>query len=132
MAAVEERIVDRHVLKLLRSMLNAGVLEDGAVRRSRAGTPQGGMISPVLCNVYLHRLDRAWGTRGRGVLCRYADDLVVMCKTKGEAQEALASLRTLLAELGLEPTAAKTRIVHLRGRRGDRLPRLSSPLGARP
>jgi len=51
MAAVEERIVDRHVLKLLRSMLSAGVMTDGAVRRSGAGTPQGGVISPVLCNV---------------------------------------------------------------------------------
>ena len=113
MAAVEERIVDRHVLKLLRSLLSAGVMEDGAVRRSGAGTPQGGVISPVLCNVYLHRLDRHWQTHGRGVLCRYADDLVVMCKTRGEAEAALASLRTLLAQLGLEPKAARTRIVHL-------------------
>ena len=113
MAAVEERIVDRHLLKLLRSMLSAGVMVDGAVRRSGAGTPQGGVISPVLCNVYLHRLDRQWETRGHGVLARYADDLVVMCKTKREAEAALAALRTLLAELGLEPKAAKTRIVHL-------------------
>ena len=113
MAALEERIVDRHVLKLLRSLLSAGVMEDGAVRRSGAGTPQGGVISPVLCNVYLHRLDRQWQTLGHGVLCRYADDLVVMCKTRNEAEAALASLRTLLAELGLEPKAAKTRIVHL-------------------
>jgi len=113
MAAVEERIVDRHVLKLLRAMLRAGVMVDGGVRRSGAGTPQGGVISPVLCNVYLHRLDRQWETRGHGVLCRYADDLVVMCKTKGEAEAALAALRSLLAELGLEPKAAKTRIVHL-------------------
>jgi RNA-directed DNA polymerase len=85
MAVLEERIVDRHVLKLLRSMLSAGVMTDGAVRRSDAGTPQGGVISPVLCNVYLHRLDRQWQTRGHGVLCRYADDLVVMCKTRSEA-----------------------------------------------
>jgi group II intron reverse transcriptase/maturase len=113
MAVLEERIVDRHVLKLLRSMLSAGVMTDGAVRRSDAGTPQGGVISPVLCNVYLHRLDRQWQTRGHGVLCRYADDLVVMCKTRSEAVAALASLRALLAELGLEPKAAKTRIVHL-------------------
>jgi RNA-directed DNA polymerase len=114
MATVEERIVDRHVLKLLRSMLGAGVMVDGAVRRNSAGTPQGGVISPVLCNVYLNRLDRQWETRGCGVLCRYADDLVAMCKTKREAEAALAALRTLLAELGLEPKAAKTRIVYLR------------------
>src|SRR4051795_12670856 len=57
MSAIEERIVDRHLLKLLRAMLRAGVLEDGSVKRSGTGTPQGGVISPVLCNVYLHRLD---------------------------------------------------------------------------
>src|ERR671931_544967 len=56
MAAIEERIVDRHLLKLLRAMLRAGVLEQGAVTRSTTGTPQGGVISPVLCNVFLHRL----------------------------------------------------------------------------
>ena len=73
MSAIEERIVDRHVLKLLRAMLRAGVMEDGAVRRSGSGTPQGGVISPVLCNVYLHRLDRQWAdarTRGAGALRR--------------------------------------------------------------
>ena len=70
--AVEERICDQPVLKLLRAMLRAGVMEDGQVRRTAAGTPQGGVISPVTCNVYLHRLDRAWDERD-GVLCRYAD-----------------------------------------------------------
>lgn len=114
MQAVEERIVDRHLLKLLRALLRAGVMEEGAVRRSVSGTPQGGVVSPLLCNVYLHRLDRAWQARGAGVLCRYADDLVVMCKTNREAERALAALRVLLAELGLEPKEAKTRIVHLR------------------
>jgi len=114
MTAIEERIADRHVLKLLRSMLRAGVLEDGAVRRSAAGTPQGGVISPCLCNVYLHRLDRQWQTRGHGVLVRYADDLLAICKTEREAEGALAALTAILAELGLELKAAKTRIVHLR------------------
>jgi RNA-directed DNA polymerase len=113
MRAIEERIVDRHLLKLLRALLRAGVMEEGAVRRSISGTPQGGVISPLLCNVYLHRLDRAWQTRGGGVLCRYADDLVVICRTKREAERALAALRVLLAELVLEPKEAKTRIVHL-------------------
>ncbi len=76
MAAIEERISDRKLLKLLRAMLRAGVMERGAVRRSVTGTPQGGVLSPVLCNVYLHRLDRQWRTRGCGELVRYADDLV--------------------------------------------------------
>src|SRR3954454_5767325 len=74
MSAIEERIVDRHLLKLLRAMLHAGVLKSGTVNRTGSGTPQGGVISPVLCNVYLHRLDRQWARRGTGVLIRYADD----------------------------------------------------------
>jgi RNA-directed DNA polymerase len=114
MSAIEERIVDRHVLKLLRAMLRAGVMEDRAVKRSDAGTPQGGVISPLLCNVYLHRLDRQWAERGDGVLVRYADDVVVMCRTRGEAEHALDALRAILAELGLTLKDAKTRIVQLR------------------
>src|SRR5215217_6142642 len=89
-------------------------MKQGAVRREVAGTPQGGVISPVLCNVYLHRLDRQWQTRGSGVLVRYADDLVVLCGTRREAENALGALTAILAELGLELKRAKTRIVHLR------------------
>ncbi len=114
MSAIEERIVDRQILKLLRAMLRAGVMEDRAVRRSVAGTPQGGVVSPVLCNVYLHRLDRQWAARGAGVLVRFADDLVVLCSSEAEAQCALEALRAILAELGLQTKDAKTRIVHLR------------------
>jgi group II intron reverse transcriptase/maturase len=114
MSAIEERIVDRHVLKLLRAMLRSGVMEDGSVMRSGAGTPQGGVISPCLCNVYLHRLDRQWTERGHGVLVRYADDLLALCRTRAEAEAALTALREILAELGLELKDAKTRIVHLK------------------
>jgi RNA-directed DNA polymerase len=114
MSAIEERIVDRRLLKLLRAMLRAGVMEDRVVRRSEAGTPQGGVISPCLCNVYLHRLDRQWAERGHGVLTRFADDLVVMCHTREEAERALAALRLILSELGLTLKDAKTRIVELR------------------
>ena len=113
MEAVEERIYDRKLLKLVRAMLRAGVMESGAVRHSVTGTPQGGVVSPLLANVYLHRVDREWETRGRGVLVRYADDLVVLCGTQREADAALALLRELVAELGLELKAEKTRIVHL-------------------
>ena len=113
MSAIEERVSDRNLLKLLRATLRAGVMADGAVHREDTGTPQGGVVSPVLCNVYLHRLDRQWAERGTGVLVRFADDLVVMCHTKREAEAALSALRSILAELGLEPKAAKTRIVHL-------------------
>ncbi len=113
MQAVEERVSDQGVLKLLRAMLRAGVMQDGSVRRPVTGTPQGGVISPLLANVYLHRLDRAWDGREHGVLIRYADDLVVMCASRQQAEAALARLVDLLADLGLEPKAAKTRIVHL-------------------
>jgi len=113
MSAIEERISDRHVLKLLRAMLRSGVMEDGVVTREVTGTPQGGVISPCLCNVYLHRLDRQWEDRGHGVLVRFADDLLAMCRTRVEAEAALAALRLILAELGLELKDAKTRIVHL-------------------
>jgi group II intron reverse transcriptase/maturase len=113
MQAVQERVCDQAVLKLLRAMLRAGVMEGGSVRKSVTGTPQGGVVSPLLANVYLHRLDRAWDVRRHGVLVRYADDLVVMCKSRQQAEDALAWLRLVLADLGLEPKAAKTRIVHL-------------------
>jgi group II intron reverse transcriptase/maturase len=111
--AVQERVCDRAVLGLLREMLRAGVMQDGSLRRSAAGTPQGGVVSPLLCNVYLHRLDRAWSAGEHGVLVRYADDALVMCATREQAEAALARLTALLAGLGLEPKAAKTRIVHL-------------------
>ena len=112
MQAVQERVCDQPVLKLLRAMLRAGVMEDGQLRRPAAGTPQGGVVSPVLCNVYLHRLDRAWDEQD-GVLVRYADDAIVMCWSRSQAERALERLTGLLADLGLEPKAAKTRIVHL-------------------
>jgi group II intron reverse transcriptase/maturase len=113
MSAIEERISDRHVLKLLRAMLRAGVMQDGTVTRDVAGTPQGGVLSPCLCNVYLHRLDRQWAERGHGALVRFADDLLVMCRTQREAEAALAAMRQILGELGLRLKDAKTRIVHL-------------------
>ena len=113
MQAVEERVCDQPVLKLLRVMLRAGVMEDGQLRRPVTGTPQGGVISPVLCNVYLHRVDREWDEHD-GVLVRFADDAVVMCWSRSQAERALERLTALLADLGLEPKAAKTRIVQLK------------------
>jgi RNA-directed DNA polymerase len=113
MQAVEERVCDQAVLALIRALLRAGVMDGGSLRRGAAGTPQGGVVSPLLCNACLHRLDRAWSAAEYGVLVRYADDVVVMCDSREQAEAALARLTVLLAELGLEPKAAKTRIVHL-------------------
>jgi RNA-directed DNA polymerase len=94
-------------------MLRAGVMQDGAITRSATGTPQGGVLSPCLANIYLHRLDRQWADRGCGVFVRYADDLLVLCHSRQEAEQALAALTAILAEHGLELKHAKTRIVHL-------------------
>ncbi|MEV4363398.1 group II intron reverse transcriptase/maturase [Nonomuraea sp. NPDC049625] len=112
MQAIEERVCDQSVLKLLRVILRAGVMQDGQVRRGVTGTSQGSPLSPLLCNVYLHRLDREWDGSD-GTLVRFADDLIVMCWSQSQAERALRRLVDLLAGLGLEPKLAKTRIVHL-------------------
>jgi group II intron reverse transcriptase/maturase len=108
-----ERISDRRVLKLLRSWLRAGVLEGETLMRPEVGSPQGSPISPLLANVYLNALDRAWEDRhgGLGVLVRYADDLLILCRTRAQAEAAMAQLRALLADLGLGLAEDKTRLV---------------------
>jgi hypothetical protein len=77
------------------------------------GAAQGGPISPLLCNICLHRLDREWSVCEYGVLVRFADDLLVMCKSRQQAEAALARPRRVLVELGLAPGEPKTRVVQL-------------------
>src|SRR2546427_11074626 len=109
------------MLKLLRQWLAAGVMDDGRWRATMAGTPQGGVISPLLSNIYLHVLDRVWEDRCAplGTLVRYADDFVVMCDTKRAVEEAHRRVSAALTRLGLELHAEKPRAVDLaRGREG--------------
>jgi group II intron reverse transcriptase/maturase len=112
---IERRVCDRRMLKLLRGWLRAGVFEGGIVSPIDAGTPQGSPISPLLANIALHVLDQAWRGGGQrlGMLVRYADDLVVLCATREQAEQARELVAAILDMLGLRLHPEKTRIAHL-------------------
>lgn len=113
-ARVAEEIADGKVLSLIRGWLTAGVLEEGVVRTQIAGTPQGGVVSPLLANIYLHAFDREMVRRGYRVV-RYADDLVVMCKSPKKARRALEVVQQLLTrDLKLTLHPEKTRLTSFR------------------
>lgn len=109
---VKETVVDGSVLELLKKFLKAGVLEGGSFQINENGTPQGGVISPLLANIYLHPLDQVMSERGHR-LTRYADDFVICCKTQKGAERVMKSaVRLLEREMGLTVHPEKTKIVN--------------------
>jgi RNA-directed DNA polymerase len=112
MEKVRERITDGKVLTLIRSWLTAGVMEDDQFHETEVGSPQGGVISPLFGNIYMNHFD--WGMKERGfAVVRYADDAVILCKTKEQAEEAYLAAKTILeGELQLRMHPEKTKVVH--------------------
>ncbi len=110
--AVNEEVADGSVLRLVRTFLEAGVLDGSTRIEVEEGTPQGGPLSPLLANLYLHPLDTALEAHGYEFV-RYADDFVVLARTPAEAEEALRLIREVLTALGLRLNESKTRVVHL-------------------
>ena len=118
MKFIEHRIADKRVLRHIKKWLNAGVLEDGTRRRSEEGVPQGGSISPLLSNIYLHYVFDLWAkqwrqrhARGDVVIVRFCDDFVVCFQHKWEATRFLADLRERLGKFNLELHDDKTRLI---------------------
>ena len=115
MLLVEQKISDKRVLKLIRNWLKAGVMEEGNLEATEIGSPQGGVISPLLANIYLNVLDHLWEKRYKhlGDLVRYADDMVVMTRTKRDAIETWKILHSIFHKLEIEINREKSNIVNI-------------------
>jgi group II intron reverse transcriptase/maturase len=113
MSFVAEEISDGKVLSLIKSWLKAGVMNEGEIEETTVGTPQGGVISPLLANIYLHEMDeqvtRLYGVR----MVRYADDVVILCKTKDKAGRTMKRVEEILTGLKLRLNKTKTKIVNV-------------------
>jgi group II intron reverse transcriptase/maturase len=117
MKLVEQRICDKRILKLIRKWLKAGVVKDDQFYETEIGSPQGGVISPLLANIYLNYLDTLWEKKFStlGTLVRYADDFVILCKTKAQALEAIHVLKAVFQKLELQMNTSKSKLVNLWG-----------------
>jgi group II intron reverse transcriptase/maturase len=118
---VRQRVRDGVLLRLIGKWLHAGVMEDGAIEYPEAGTPQGGCVSPVLANIYLHEVLDEWFARqvvprliGRAILVRYADDVVIIFEHEQDARRVLDVLPKRLAKYGLMLHPEKTRLIDFR------------------
>lgn len=143
MKFVEHRIQDQRVLRHIKKWLNAGVLEDGKLTRSVDGTPQGGSISPLLANIYLHHVFDLWAKQWRKrnahgdvIIVRYADDFIVGFEHRADAERFLAELKLRFAKFNLELHPDKTRLLEFgrfaakeRKKRGDGKPETFDFLG---
>jgi group II intron reverse transcriptase/maturase len=113
MQAVAAQVADGNILNLIEKFLRAGVMENGVFKPTTVGTPQGGVISPLLANIVLNHLD--WQLQEHGFrFVRYADDFVVLTQTQAQAEEALAVVTRCLETLGLSLSPEKTRITNYR------------------
>jgi group II intron reverse transcriptase/maturase len=113
MEAVAAQVADGNILRLIQKFLRSGVMDQGVFKPTTVGTPQGGVISPLLANIVLNHLD--WKLHERGYrFVRYADDFVVLCQNQPQAEEALKLVEQTLAELGLSLSSEKTRITTYR------------------
>src|SRR5262245_49093665 len=110
---VAQRVADGRVLTLIERMLTAGAMQHGRLFPTTQGTPQGGVVSPLLSNILLTPFDREMRRRGYQ-LTRYADDWAVTCRSRSEAEAALRCAAKILATLGVQLNVRKTRIVHVR------------------
>jgi RNA-directed DNA polymerase len=140
---LEHRVADRRVIRLVQKWLSAGVLEDGRRRRSEVGTVQGGSVSPLLANIYLHYVFDLWvqqrrkkQAQGEMIVVRFADDFVVGFEHRREAEQCLTALKQRFARFGLELHPDKTRLVEFgrwaerdRKRRGEGRPETFNFLG---
>ncbi|MGA8281332.1 MAG: group II intron reverse transcriptase/maturase [Desulfobacterales bacterium] len=113
MVLLNQRVADGRVLAIVESIMKVGYLEDGKIHQTQRGVPQGGVISPLISNALLTPFDREMRRKGYR-LTRFADDWVVTCRTRAEAQSALIFATKVLEKLGVVLNGDKTRIVHVR------------------